>query len=95
MAKKKASNKKVRVAIIGVGNCASSLVQGVEFYKSAEASDEIPGLMHPVLGEYHINDIEFTAAFDVDSDKVGKTCPRPSMPDKITPTSSAMFLRRE
>ena len=72
MAKKKASNKKVRVAIIGVGNCASSLVQGVEFYKSAEASDEIPGLMHPVLGEYHINDIEFTAAFDVDSDKVGK-----------------------
>ena len=68
MAKKKASNKKVRVAIIGVGNCASSLVQGVEFYKSAEASDEIPGLMHPVLGEYHINDIEFTAAFDVDSD---------------------------
>ena len=47
-------------------------MQGVEFYKSAEASDEIPGLMHPVLGEYHINDIEFTAAFDVDSDKVGK-----------------------
>jgi myo-inositol-1-phosphate synthase len=60
------------VAIIGVGNCASSLVQGVEFYKSAEASDEIPGLMHPVLGGYHINDIEFTAAFDVDADKVGK-----------------------
>jgi myo-inositol-1-phosphate synthase len=60
------------VAIIGVGNCASSLVQGVEFYKSAEASDDIPGLMHPVLGGYHINDIEFTAAFDVDADKVGK-----------------------
>ena len=75
MAKKKNTssvNPKVRVAIIGVGNCASSLVQGVEFYKSAEASDEIPGLMHPVLGGYHINDIEFTAAFDVDADKVGK-----------------------
>jgi myo-inositol-1-phosphate synthase len=75
MVKKKntnSENAKVRVAIIGVGNCASSLVQGVEFYKSAEASDEIPGLMHPVLGGYHINDIEFTAAFDVDADKVGK-----------------------
>lgn len=75
MAKKKntsSPNSKVRVAIIGVGNCASSLVQGVEFYKSAEASDDIPGLMHPVLGGYHINDIEFTAAFDVDADKVGK-----------------------
>jgi myo-inositol-1-phosphate synthase len=75
MAKKKntnSENDKVRVAIIGVGNCASSLVQGVEFYKSAEASDEIPGLMHPVLGGYHINDIEFTAAFDIDADKVGK-----------------------
>jgi myo-inositol-1-phosphate synthase len=75
MAKKKntnSENAKVRVAIIGVGNCASSLVQGVEFYKSAEASDEIPGLMHPVLGGYHIKDIEFTAAFDVDADKVGK-----------------------
>ena len=75
MAKKKntsSTNPKVRVAIIGVGNCASSLVQGVEFYKSAEASDDIPGLMHPVLGGYHINDIEFTAAFDVDADKVGK-----------------------
>jgi len=75
MAKKKTTNSanaKVRVAIIGVGNCASSLVQGVEFYKSAEAGDDIPGLMHPVLGGYHINDIEFTAAFDVDADKVGK-----------------------
>ena len=75
MAKKKTTNSanaKVRVAIIGVGNCASSLVQGVEFYKSAEAGDDIPGLLHPVLGGYHINDIEFTAAFDVDADKVGK-----------------------
>ncbi len=64
--------EKINVAIIGVGNCASSLVQGVEFYKNAESGDEIPGLMHPVLGGYHIRDINFTAAFDVDIDKVGK-----------------------
>ncbi len=63
---------KINVAIIGVGNCASSLVQGVEFYRRAEEGDEIPGLMHPVLGGYHINDINFTAAFDIDADKVGK-----------------------
>ncbi|MSQ42186.1 MAG: inositol-3-phosphate synthase [Dehalococcoidia bacterium] len=62
----------VNVAIIGVGNCASSLVQGVEFYKNAEAGDTIPGLMHPVLGGYHIRDIHFTAAFDIDVNKVGK-----------------------
>tara|TARA_Y100000588_G_scaffold212738_1_gene226784 strand:+ start:576 stop:1727 length:1152 start_codon:yes stop_codon:yes gene_type:complete len=62
----------INVAIIGVGNCASSLVQGVEFYKNAGAEDQIPGLMHPVLGDYHISDINFTAAFDVDSSKVGK-----------------------
>jgi len=63
---------KINVAIIGVGNCASSLVQGVEFYKNAEAGDEIPGLMHPVLGGYHINDINFVAAVDIDKEKVGK-----------------------
>jgi len=62
---------KINVAIIGVGNCASSLVQGVEFYRGAESGEEIPGLMHPVLGGYHINDINFTAAFDIDADKVG------------------------
>ncbi len=65
-------NGKVNVAIIGVGNCASSLVQGVEFYKNAEDGDVIPGLMHPVLGGYHIRDINFTAAFDIDVEKVGK-----------------------
>ena len=64
--------EQINVAIIGVGNCASSLVQGVEFYKDAGAEDQIPGLMHPVLGDYHISDINFTAAFDVDADKVGK-----------------------
>ena len=64
--------KKVRVAIIGVGNCASSLVQGVEYYKKAAASDFVPGLMHVVLGGYHIGDVEFSAAIDIDKNKVGK-----------------------
>jgi myo-inositol-1-phosphate synthase len=65
-------NKKVRVAIIGVGNCASSLVQGVEYYKNAKEGEEVPGLMHVNLGGYHISDIEFSAAFDVVTTKVGK-----------------------
>jgi myo-inositol-1-phosphate synthase len=62
----------VRVAIIGVGNCASSLVQGVYYYKNASEDDLVPGLMHVNLGGYHIRDIEFTAAFDVVDTKVGK-----------------------
>ena len=62
----------VRVAIIGVGNCASSLVQGVQFYKAAPDDAFIPGLMHPRLGDYHVGDIEFSAAFDIDANKVGK-----------------------
>jgi myo-inositol-1-phosphate synthase len=66
------NNKKVRVAIIGVGNCASSLVQGVHFYRDANADDRIPGIMHVNLGGYLIGDIEFTAAFDVVDTKVGK-----------------------
>src|SRR5258707_14109617 len=66
------SQKKVRVAIIGVGNCASSLVQGVEYYKNAKPEDFIPGLMHVDLGGYHISDIEFTAGFDINETKVGK-----------------------
>jgi len=65
-------NGKVRVAIIGVGNCASALVQGVEFYKNAQEDEFVPGLMHTTLGGYHIRDIEFTAAFDVVDTKVGK-----------------------
>jgi myo-inositol-1-phosphate synthase len=64
--------KKIRVALIGVGNCASSLVQGVEFYKNARPGDSVPGLMHVDLGGYHIRDIEFTAAFDINETKVGK-----------------------
>ena len=63
---------KLRVAIIGVGNCASSLVQGVEFYKKAKDDDFVPGLMHVNLGGYHIRDIEFSAAIDIDKNKVGK-----------------------
>src|SRR6188474_2081550 len=62
---------KVRVAIIGVGNCANSLLQGVEYYKEAKPEDSVPGLMHVDLGGYHISDIEFTAAFDVVKGKVG------------------------
>lgn len=65
-------NKKVRVALIGVGNCASSLVQGVHYYRDAKPDDFVPGLMHVNLGGYHINDIEFSAAFDIDTNKVGK-----------------------
>ncbi|MFL5707331.1 MAG: inositol-3-phosphate synthase [Ktedonobacteraceae bacterium] len=67
-----ASTKKVRVAIIGVGNCASSLVQGVHYYRDAKPEDFVPGLMHVNLGGYHIHDIEFSAAFDIDQNKVGK-----------------------
>jgi len=63
---------KVRVAIVGVGNCANSLVQGVQYYKDAPDDQFVPGLMHVNLGGYHISDIEFTAAFDVTTDKVGK-----------------------
>ncbi len=64
--------KKVRVAIIGVGNCANSLIQGVEFYKNARDDEEVPGLMHVNLGGYHVRDIEFSAAFDIDQEKVGQ-----------------------
>jgi myo-inositol-1-phosphate synthase len=63
---------KVRVAIIGVGNCANSFVQGVHHYRDADAKLQVPGLMHVDLGGYHIRDIEFTAAFDIDREKVGK-----------------------
>ena len=65
------SKDKVRVAIIGVGNCANSLIQGIEYYKDADPGDSVPGLMHVDLGGYHISDIEFVAAFDVVKGKVG------------------------
>jgi myo-inositol-1-phosphate synthase len=61
----------VRVAIVGVGNCASSLVQGVEYYRNADPHDRVPGLMHVTFGDYHVSDVRFVAAFDVDAKKVG------------------------
>jgi len=63
---------KVRVAIVGVGNCANAFVQGVTYYKDADPAEDVPGLMHVDLGGYHVRDIEFVAAFDIDSEKVGK-----------------------
>ena len=62
---------KIRVAIAGVGNCASSLIQGIEYYRDADPADTVPGLMHVTLGGYHVSDVEFVAAFDVDAAKVG------------------------
>src|SRR5881394_4292612 len=65
------SDEKVRVAIVGVGNCANSFIQGVQYYKDADPDDSVPGLMHVDLGGYHVRDVEFVAAFDVDAAKVG------------------------
>src|SRR3954469_22265050 len=62
----------VRVAIVGVGNCASSLIQGVEYYREADPNDRVPGLMHVTFGDYHVSDVKFVAAFDVDAKKVGR-----------------------
>ena len=62
----------VRVAVVGVGNCASSLIQGVEYYRDADPSERVPGLMHVTFGEYHVSDVQFVAAFDVDAKKVGR-----------------------
>lgn len=62
----------IRVAIVGVGNCASSLVQGVHYYRQADPAERVPGLMHVQFGDYHVSDVEFVAAFDVDAKKVGR-----------------------
>src|SRR3954447_13766943 len=72
MTKKEAAMGSVRVAIVGVGNCASSLVQGVEYYRNADPNDRVPGLMHVKFGDYHVGDVQFVAAFDVDAKKVGR-----------------------
>lgn len=68
---RKTMGKKIKVAIAGIGNCASSLVQGVQYYEHADPNEQVPGLMHVALGNYHVGDIEFVAAFDVDATKVG------------------------
>ncbi len=70
-ATKHSASNDVRVAIVGVGNCASSLVQGVQYYKDADPNATVPGLMHVTLGHYHVRDVKFVAAFDVDAKKVG------------------------
>ncbi|MCU1590411.1 MAG: inositol-3-phosphate synthase, partial [Frankiales bacterium] len=64
--------RSIRVAIVGVGNCAASLVQGVEYYRDADPAGRVPGLMHVELGGYHVRDVQFVAAFDVDAKKVGR-----------------------
>ena len=71
---------KINVAIIGVGNCASSFVQGVQYYKKAKDDEFVPGLMHVNLGGYHIKDINFVAAIDIDRNKVGKVTPGRCVP---------------
>ena len=63
---------RIRVAIVGVGNCAASLVQGVHYYRDADPATRVPGLMHVRFGDYHVGDLEFVAAFDVDAKKVGR-----------------------
>ena len=65
------ANQPIRVAIAGLGNCATSLIQGVEYYKDAAPDEQIPGLMHVNFGDYHVGDLDFVAAFDVDAAKVG------------------------
>src|SRR5512135_469225 len=71
MSGKKSAGPEVRVAIVGVGNCASSLVQGVQYYQDADENSTVPGLMHVRFGPYHVRDVKFVAAFDVDAKKVG------------------------
>jgi myo-inositol-1-phosphate synthase len=84
------AGKKVRTAIIGVGNCASSLVQGVQFYKNAKNDDVIPGIMHTQLGEYHISDIEFTLALTSTPPRSAKTYRKLFSPSRTTPINLQM-----
>ena len=84
----------VRVAIVGVGNCASSLVQGVQYYKDADPNSTVPGLMHVTFGQYHVRDVKFVAAFDVDAKKVGFNLPKRSSLPRTTPSRSPTCRRR-
>ena len=78
----------IRLAIAGVGNCASSLVQGLEYYRDADPTESVPGLMHVELGGYHVRDIEVVAAFDVDAARSASTSARRSSPATTTPSAS-------
>lgn len=80
----------IRVALVGVGNCAASLVQGVEYYRNADAESRVPGLMHVKFGEYHVGDIEFVSAFDVDAKKVGQ-----DLADAIFASEKSFSIYRE
>ena len=85
---------KVRVAIVGVGNCANSFIQGVEYYKDADPAEQVPGLMHVDLGGYHVRDIEFVAAFDIDSPRrSARTSPRRSGRARTTRSASPTCRR--
>lgn len=83
-------NKKIRVAIIGVGNCASSLVQGIEYYRQAPETESVPGLMHTVLGGYAAGDIEFSAAFDIHCEKVGRDLSEAIL---VSPNNTMQFAK--
>ena len=87
------TRRKVRVAIAGVGNCASSLVQGVHFYRDVMEGEEVPGLMHASLGGYLVGDVEFSAAFDIAEGKVGRDLERRSSRGRTTPSVSARCRR--
>ena len=84
----------IRVAIVGVGNCASSLVQGVEYYRTRIRTIAVPGLMHVQFGDYHVGDIEFVAAFDVDAKKVGQDLAHAIVASARTTPSRSATCRR-
>ena len=88
------SNRKIKLAVVGLGNCASSLIQGIEYYKDAGDDDHIPGLMHANFGGYHIKDIEIVAVFDVNSNKVGKDVSEAvwAAPNNTTKFSDVPFM---
>ena len=86
-------NGKLRVGIVGVGNCASSFVQGLSFYGDARSNEPVPGLMHADLGGYHVRDIEISAAFDVHKTKVGRDVSEevtPAQPSAIVPAQPSV-----
>ena len=91
MGSQSSGRQPIRVAIVGVGNCAASLVQGVHFYRDADPTSKVPGLMHVKFGPYHVSDIEFVAAFDVDAKKVGT---RPLAGDRRQREQHHQDLRR-